>query len=270
MEKYRIGEASDILGISIDTLRFYESQGIVSPQKDIESNYRYYDAWDLNFLLDCKWLRSFDFPLAKAEKIINEYNTDEIQDQYSRHEKELHETINAYRLKLKSLIRHRARLGAIKENHGKLREENSPELVFQQHRNINEFYRSGKHPASLEKWVNLMPMVNHTFRIPEKCLVERDIKGEYQWGFSLSPEDARRFGFKVQPPLEYIPAKKSQYTVFTAQEKNTFRPSVIRQVVEPIEKGGYTIRGDAFGNLIVRAHENGKIVRFFEIWVPVE
>ncbi|MDR1573273.1 MAG: MerR family transcriptional regulator, partial [Clostridiales Family XIII bacterium] len=72
MKKYKIGAVTKLLNLSEDTLRYYESRGVVAPQKDEESGYRYYDAWDLNFLLDGIWYRSFDFPLKDVVKMINE------------------------------------------------------------------------------------------------------------------------------------------------------------------------------------------------------
>ena len=53
--RYKIGDVSRILGISTDLLRYYEKKGVVKPQKDQSNDYRYYDTWDINFLIDCLW-----------------------------------------------------------------------------------------------------------------------------------------------------------------------------------------------------------------------
>ena len=41
MKQYTIGDVSKRLGISRDSLRFYEKKGIISPQK-LENGYRCY------------------------------------------------------------------------------------------------------------------------------------------------------------------------------------------------------------------------------------
>ncbi len=49
--RYKIGDVSRILGISTDLLRYYEKKGVVTPQKDKNNDYRYYDTGTLIFLL---------------------------------------------------------------------------------------------------------------------------------------------------------------------------------------------------------------------------
>ena len=48
--KYRTKEVSRITGIPVDTLRYYEKIGVISPKIDEKNHYRYYNAWDINFL----------------------------------------------------------------------------------------------------------------------------------------------------------------------------------------------------------------------------
>lgn len=49
-KKYRIREMADILGVSTDTLRFYEKKQVMKPEKG-ENGYRYYTKEDIrNFL----------------------------------------------------------------------------------------------------------------------------------------------------------------------------------------------------------------------------
>ena len=77
MDGYKIGELSYIFGLSNDAIRYYESRGILSPKRNEESGYRYYDSWDINFLLDCLWYRSFGFTVSEIEQMIH---TDDLQD----------------------------------------------------------------------------------------------------------------------------------------------------------------------------------------------
>lgn len=46
-KKYRTGELLKYLGISRDTLRFYEEKGLLRPIKNNENNYRGYDIYDI-------------------------------------------------------------------------------------------------------------------------------------------------------------------------------------------------------------------------------
>ena len=83
MKKYKIGDISKMLNIPVQTIRFYEEHGIVQPQKDPETGYRYYDSWDLNNLMDCLHLRGLDFSLSQTEKMINSEDLDTICHNYT-------------------------------------------------------------------------------------------------------------------------------------------------------------------------------------------
>ncbi len=47
LKKYRTGELLHYLGVSRDTLRFYEEKGLLCPKKNDENNYRNYDMFDI-------------------------------------------------------------------------------------------------------------------------------------------------------------------------------------------------------------------------------
>lgn len=59
--KYKIGEVSRILDIPIDTIRFYQKQGIITPRRDAENNYAYFDESDMRMLLRYKKHRGLGF-----------------------------------------------------------------------------------------------------------------------------------------------------------------------------------------------------------------
>ena len=76
--KYKIGDVARILGISPDLLRYYEKKGIVHPVKDAHNDYRYYEAWDINFLMDCIWYKSFHFGIDQVAEIITDSTAEEV------------------------------------------------------------------------------------------------------------------------------------------------------------------------------------------------
>ncbi|HWQ77898.1 MAG TPA: MerR family transcriptional regulator [Anaerovoracaceae bacterium] len=272
MLKYKIGEVSKLLGISIDTLRYYETCGIVKPHRNEETGYRYYDAWDLNFLLDSKRYRSFGFPLSTVEMSMREDNLVQLSDHCVQQERELLEKINHYQMVLQALALYRHRLNHLPEELGKYRIEERSQLIYLRHRFKNEFYCSACTAPLFKQWVELMPFIDHTFEIPFDALYTEvsEENGRYYWGFSMPPQDAIRFGVKLAPPMELIPRRKCYYTVFTAGDKGSFLTDFRKQVLEPLDEREYRACGDPIGHLICRIHEDVRFIRYFEVWVPVE
>ena len=59
--KYKAKEVSRITGIPVDTLRYFEKTRVISPQIDKNNNYRYYSAWDINFLFEYLKYRKLEY-----------------------------------------------------------------------------------------------------------------------------------------------------------------------------------------------------------------
>lgn len=270
MQKYKIGMVARLLDLPNDTLRYYESRGIVTPQKDEESGYRYYDAWDLNYLLDSIWYRSYDFALTDVVKMINDDDHDAFVDRCLKRETELLQTIYDLKQKLNALAAFRQRVSQIQKKRGIFEIVDRPPLMYQRHRIKNEFIFDEEALSVMKKWIALMPIINHTFYIPNFSANSADGFTEYWWGFSLSPDDTIRSGIDISPPVEYLPPVKSIHTVFTAGERSTFTTSFRSQVISEIKHRGYTIVGPPVGHLIVRLHEADIFTRYFEVWVPIE
>ena len=70
---YKIGEVANILGVSADTIRYYEKAGIVYSKKDPSNGYRYFTPADIYALLDVLFYRSMDIPVEEVRNIMNSY-----------------------------------------------------------------------------------------------------------------------------------------------------------------------------------------------------
>ncbi len=65
-EIYQIGDVANIVGISRDTLRYYEKRGLISPYKE-KNGYRYYTESDIQKLISILFQRKMDLGLDDIE-----------------------------------------------------------------------------------------------------------------------------------------------------------------------------------------------------------
>ena len=78
---YKIGEVAKLLGISSETVRYYEREGVIQSQKiDQESGYRYYEALDINALMRVRMYRNYGFTLQEAKEMLNTCTLEEIAE----------------------------------------------------------------------------------------------------------------------------------------------------------------------------------------------
>lgn len=67
-EIYRIGDLANLMGLSRDTLRYYEKRGIL-PSKKGENGYRYYTDPDICRMISVLYQRKMDFGLDDIETL---------------------------------------------------------------------------------------------------------------------------------------------------------------------------------------------------------
>jgi len=100
----KIGELSNITGISIQTIRYYENEGLISPiEVDRWTNYRYYDESSIIRLSEISYLKDLGFSL----KEIKNLNEETIRDKISQ-----------VKLNIKKLTKNIEKLSAIRKEKG--------------------------------------------------------------------------------------------------------------------------------------------------------
>lgn len=69
-QEMKIGELSSLSGLSIDTIRFYEKQGLIPPTRRTESNYRMYDTSTAQRLIFIRKARDLGFTLQEIGQLL--------------------------------------------------------------------------------------------------------------------------------------------------------------------------------------------------------
>lgn len=271
-ERYKIGSISKILGIPTQTLHYYEKCGFVTPQKDKDSSYRYYNTWDVNFLLDCKYYQSFELSNPDIKNLLHTADLTDIQKKFTSQKEVIMEQIYHYQRLLELVIEQEQLLGQIETKLGKFEESHRPALFFRSYRLNNSYQKDGdpNELPEISSMLSTLPFSKPTFTISSKNLNQSP---DYRWGFSITPEKAYEVKRDITDPeynAEYYTSCKCLYSVFKAYGAGTFARCVYQQVLEPLHKQGRTIRGDLIGRLIVRAHDENEYMRYFEVWVPVK
>ena len=287
--QYKIGTMAKLLGISSESLRYYENCGILSPHKDAESGYRSYGPWDFNTLFLCRLYRSYGFSLSEVKEMLNEDNKDDLYDRLLQQETQLLNLIRHYQNILYFLSRHRQKLMFIDSYVGHFRVTKNPEmLMLCTGTAVNSsvytasFLNDNKVANTSLQWLQTLPGIALSFRLlrhplesGQECdfsLDEIDDR-EYSdtlWGYTALLSEAEQLGLKPDPPVEYIPSKRCVHTVFAAGEKGTLHVELDKQVLQPLRKLGYELLGTVLGRTIAYVRKDEKLIRYYDVWVPIQ
>ncbi len=271
MERYKIVDVSKILCISPDLLRYYEKKGVVKPTKDAGNDYRYYDSWDINFLLDCLWFKRFGFSIDQIAEMVRIPSAGELNELFLQKEEELRRTIFRSQLLLERAEEHRNDLEKIRRLEGRCDIAPSPECVRYINRYTDNFDTSPALQRLSHDWLELMPFVHRCFEISREELQQGTGKN-YQWGLSLGIDYVRRLEVRIDPPVTRIPAcPKCIHSVFKSSGKGNFSSRHLSYMVKYAEENALTICGPARGILLASVlKEVDALTGYFEVWIPVE
>lgn len=262
--RYKIGELEKIFGIPAQTIRFYESKGLISPIKDPETGYRYYDNWTINFILDVIQLRQYDFSLNEIHDIFCANELEEVTKIIDSKEYELLKKISELQIIVELLDKKKHKIKQLDTPEFELVE--SPQLLFHEYRSREALNVGPGMDVETVKWMNMIPKAEASFIIDD---IEVNQKTNYRWGYAMDTRDAIEKGMDFSKN-RILFSKKAIHTTFEAKSEDTFIRSFMEQVVAKILKMGYRITDKPYGKLIIRTNALDELRRFFEVYVPVE
>lgn len=265
--QYKIGDVARILGISSDLLRYYEKKGVVTPTKDKQNDYRYYDAWDINFLIDCLWYKSFGFGIPQIAYMVSDCYYGDLVSVLEEKQDELMDSIHHQELLLRRIRQHCDQVLRVKDTTGKCDLAFCPEVVRYLNRYDTNYDYSPEMQKLSKQWLQYMPFLQRYFEMPLNPGETHPHR--YAWGFSLEMEYVDEFSVPVKLPVVHQPSVECIHSVFKSSGKNAFSPEHIEYLFDYAVQNGYTITGNARGNLVCSILEDGINTGYFEVWLPI-
>lgn len=191
--KLTVGEISKVLGISIETIRFYVNKGIIKPQQNKENKYWEYSSEDVLILSDILFYRDLDISLEDINRILAGANIAEIQEIIKKKKLNVERQLEKYNNVLKKLKIWQDSLKEEIELVGKYNIGNMPHEFRKE-----EYYNEKDHLAKYlknnlcikkEDWMYASfsfhcdisqkpPIINKYFSIYKTAETERNIEGD--------------------------------------------------------------------------------------------
>lgn len=265
--KYKIGDVSKILGISPDLLRYYQKKGVVSPTLGQSNNYRYYDAWDINFLIDCLWFKNYGFGIEQTARLVSNSGFEDVMADMETRCAEIEENIRHEQMLLERSKQYFAAMRRARSMLGRCDLVYSPEII----RYLNRYNLDYKNTPELwelsHRWLQYMPFVSRCFEVARTDLENKT--ENYAWGFAMGMDFAEKLNVPLDPPVAHLPSEPSVHTVFTSSGKANFSPKHLKPAMDFVRGHGLTVTGNARGTLICSVMEDGRLTGYFEVWIPV-
>lgn len=90
---FTIGEISKLYNIGLDSIRYYEKMGVLSPKRNPENNYRLYTLKDISRLTAIRELMALNFSLEEIKAFYENHNVDSTISMLEKELKSVNENI---------------------------------------------------------------------------------------------------------------------------------------------------------------------------------
>ena len=273
VQRYLIGEVSKMVDVPVETIRFLEQRGLITPEKNRENGYRSYSVWDINRILDYKKFRQIGFSSKETVSLVSDCDLPTLLEQLDGKKQDAAYLAHYYQAKTLKMKNFQSVLSHAEQLVGEYYILNRPE-------NYSLFTRSyGTKRLELSsvkateggfaEMTRHYPFVEHIFRIKEDWMRQPSTQTQAQWGFTVKKYWADRLGIQLLSKMEHLRAVTALFTVIRIGAQEYFTPAVLEGAMAYMSEHRYELNGDILGIYIATVREQGCNVRYLELWIPI-
>lgn len=269
--RYSIGEFSELIGLTPDTLRLYEKYHIVNPVKDPNNGYRYYDDLDVRNLLACRRFRSFDFPLEIAAELTVSPNIDRLNEALRIKQSEIESEINRLEC-IKSQI-HQT-ISTVELAYTQVQNQYLSPIIEVELQGIYRLIQTNENTLSREiypykhdisKWMEALPDVMYSF----KTELQKDSNSTYTWGMAIEESKMITHNLISNDYLEYLPTSNYLKGLYLAPNSEYMSSDIYLPLIEYAKVNDLVYGDFVWGKLISTINVKNQNCTLMEVYLKV-
>ena len=157
--RYKIGDIARLFNLSTESIRHYERQGLIHPQKAEGSSYRYYQAWDMAVLSACRQYRALGFTLEESADMLGQRKPTAVLDELRGREVAIEQEIARQCRLLRTVRAWRTEAEAACALMGRFELETNAATRFLPYQYGDELTRDEGHLSCVREWLGHIPYV---------------------------------------------------------------------------------------------------------------
>lgn len=270
MKSYRIGRLVDETGITQDTLKFYERQGILTPYKK-DSGYRYYDVPECGTIMQIRYLRQLGFSVKEISNMMDNSNPGKIVDIVDQKIEDTDKAIQKMKLMQKALKNYSRLCHAVYEKPNKWVIENCQDYYFLKHTTAANFLGEENVSKYLKSWINEFIDINISLFIPEQKIYSEN-EDDCFWGFSVTEETAKINNMVTSELIQKVNLGKCLIYAYSHESMEFSSPKIIQEPLDIVEKLGYSVAGDILCHFVSQTtgpNKDGEDLENYIIMIPI-
>ena len=265
-KKYQIGKVTKIIGMSDEGVRNYEKEGIIKPQKNEQTGYRYYGIMDIVTLMNSKIYRNLGFTLKETSNLVNDCEVCDIKKTLTSKENEIKEKIKMEKLILNRLENTNILVGELESKLYECSIINRPSMYRIEFLKDGEVILSKENNNYIQEWIELSPLTVLSTRYPIEIFP--DIAGKSISGLGILNEDAEQLNIKENKFIKFWPETKCVYSL--VKSDNSMLQVDFNFMFDYLMKHNLKHNGDVITRSVISTHQNREFNRYLQVWMPVK
>ncbi len=262
----RIGEIATMMGISASTLRFWEEQGLGSPEKDGKGQYRRYTGEDSSRFLTVRKYRSFGFSLSQVSALMSE-GIETREDLFLDRRAELEEEIRRLNATRDALDRH----------HGECRLARSLIGRFERGRRPGSYCLdcidggalSPNPTVNMNDWLQRLPALDYTVILDPERPKEGKSFGCF-WGFGISDVDAEALPEQLKRGSTHLEETPCVLTAVEREDSKDFTEEEYQALRRGLYEHGETLSGPITGHHLSFSYVDERPKNLILLFLPIK
>ncbi|ALR99952.1 hypothetical protein ATZ33_00710 [Enterococcus silesiacus] len=264
-KKYKTSQIFKIMGLSRDTLRHYEKEGIIAPTKDKDNHYRQFQFKDIYTLLVTGFYKKRGLTLKEIKEVKAGYDADQLQSLLIKKQQKLRDNIKEQERMIKEIEQTLAFTEMFEQHLNNFTIQDFPFFEvsneFSDFHNIDEYYDLVRDQSPLRDY----PFSNliRLFKFDEAGLLNTKmlIADEKRPSYILNKNNTKSYSKCV-----YTVVEDGEYK----NQDEDITEDIIRLFLDWAKQEGIEPIGEAYGRTRLITYCDQKERIFIEVFFPIK
>lgn len=266
----KIGQVAQLTGMSVEAIRFYEKEKIISPDRSEGSAYRLYDVWDVFELNESLQYRNMGFPLKEIKAMLRTDTLEELDRRISGRYREIESRIEYQHMLARYLAAYHERIASARYNIGKywIKREEEQYYIPYCTRHHGTYSDADYTSPVLRQWLQTAPFYRTQLHTDLESILQK--KEEDIWALVLEKDYFRFLGLSETEEVRCLPGGLFLHTIIDMGEKGDVGSGIIRPAIEYMRACGHEAEGPIYGEILIKSHDGPVWHRYMELKIPVK
>lgn len=261
---YTIGQVAKFLGVSRDTLKYYEEKGLVKPEHDAHNGYRKYNEYDIQDVITTNFYREIDIEIKKIQEIRQNMSVVDLESILEEKEEQIVEELEYKSLLLKKIRSVKEACNKINNHLGKytIKEMGPLEVVG----NITDYKAYNEYEMlkiNTEEKAVTLKSARRVIYFDQKGMKEDHFVIVREMG---DPEHNDNGGILYHPQCMYMVIENGR----AVDGGESMDQEVGERLLKIARENGYELAGVTYINILLTIYVDGLERVFLEVYTPLK